>query len=139
MQFIMVSHGKLAKAMLNSAEMIVGKQENIKTFGLEPTEDVSTLRDEIKSYLDKIGPAEPVLCFTDLFSGSPFNVVVSLMSDYDIRHVTGMNLPMILDALMTRSTTDKSREAIVEKLITEAPGTFIDVNKHLETEEQVAE
>ena len=42
MQFIMVSHGDLAKAMLGSAEMIVGKQERVQAFGLEPTEDVST-------------------------------------------------------------------------------------------------
>ncbi|MEE6739381.1 PTS sugar transporter subunit IIA [Lacticaseibacillus paracasei] len=128
MQFIMVSHGDLAKAMLGSAEMIVGKQERVQAFGLEPTEDVSTLRAEVQARLNEIGPDEGVICFTDLFSGSPFNTVVSLMADY------GMNLPMMLEAFMMRSNPSNDREAICEKLIKEAPSTFIDVNKHLAKE-----
>lgn len=134
MQFIMVSHGDLAKAMLGSAEMIVGKQKRVQAFGLEPTEDVSTLRAEVQARLNEIGPDEGVICFTDLFSGSPFNTVVSLMADYDIRHITGMNLPMMLEAFMMRSNPSNDREAICEKLIKEAPSTFIDVNKHLAKE-----
>ena len=134
MQFIMVSHGNLAEAMLGSAEMIVGKQERVKAFGLEPTEDVSTLRAKIQARLDEIGSTEEVICFTDLFSGSPFNTVVSLLGTYDIRHITGMNLPMLLEAFMMRSNPNNGREAICEKLIKEAPSTFIDVNKHLTKE-----
>ena len=56
------------------------------------------------------------------------------MADYDIRHITGMNLPMMLEAFMMRSNPSNDREAICEKLIKEAPSTFIDVNKHLAKE-----
>ena len=63
MQFIMVSHGDLAKAMLGSAEMIVGKQERVQAFGLEPTEDVSTLRAEVQARLNEIAAALSIRSF----------------------------------------------------------------------------
>lgn len=129
MQFIMVSHGDLAKAMLGSAQMIVGEQEKASTFGLHPAEDVSTLRNEIKAKLKEIG-SEDVIIFTDLYHGSPFNVVVSLMEEYKFHHITGMNLGLILEALMMR-LQDKTVDEICEKLIKVAPTTFMDVNKQL--------
>lgn len=41
---------------------------------------------------------------------------------------------MLLEAFMMRSNPNNGREAICEKLIKEAPSTFIDVNKHLTKE-----
>lgn len=129
MQFIMVSHGDLAKSILESAQMIVGEQDKASTFGLHPAEDVSTLRSEIETKLKEIG-SEDVIIFTDLYHGSPFNVVVSLMGEYKFHHLTGMNLGLILEALMMR-LQDKTVDEICEKLIKVAPTTFMDVNKQL--------
>ncbi len=129
MQFIMVSHGDLAKSILESAQMIVGEQDKASTFGLHPAEDVSTLRSEIETKLKEIG-SEDVIIFTDLYHGSPFNVVVSLMGEYKFHHLTGMNLGLILEALMMR-LQDKTVDEICEKLIKVAPTTFVDVNKQL--------
>nr|WP_321292307.1 PTS sugar transporter subunit IIA [uncultured Trichococcus sp.] len=131
MKFILVSHGDLAKSMLGSAEMITGEQENAQAFGLYPQDDVGGLKEKVKAAIDEMG-GEDIICFTDLFSGSPFNVVVSLMGEYPIGHITGMNLPMILEAVMMRMNKDNSREDICAKLISQAPSTFIDVNKYLE-------
>lgn len=131
MKFILVSHGDLAKSMLGSAQMIVGEQEDAQAFGLYPKDDIGGLKDQIKTAIDEMG-GEDIICFTDLFSGSPFNSVVSLMGEYPIRHITGMNLPMILEAFMMRMNETNTLEDICNKLIEQAPTTFIDVNTYLE-------
>lgn len=130
MVYILVSHGDLAKSMLGSAQMIVGEQTDIQAFGLYPQDDIGGLRDQVKAAIDEMG-GEDVICFTDLFSGSPFNAVVSLMGEYPIRHITGMNLPMILEALMMRMNENNTPEDVCAKLIAQAPETFVDVNEYL--------
>lgn len=131
MHFILVSHGDLAKSMLGSAQMIVGEQENVSAFGLHPTDDIGSLKDMIQTEIEKV-ESEEIICFTDLFSGSPFNAVVGLMSQYSIRHITGMNLPLVLEAFMLRLNEENTREVICAQLIQQAPETFIDVNDYLE-------
>lgn len=131
MKYIFVSHGDLAKSMLRSAQMIVGEQAGAKAFGLYPKDDIGGLKDQVKAAIEEFGGGDDIICFTDLFSGSPFNAVVALMGDYPIRHITGMNLPMVLEAFMSRMNKDNTAEAICAKLLVEAPATFIDVNNYL--------
>lgn len=131
MKFILVSHGDLAKSMLGSAQMIVGEQEDVQAFGLYPQDDIGSLKEQIKKAVDEMG-GEEIICFTDLFSGSPFNAVVSLMGEYPIRHITGMNLPMVLEAFMLRMNESMTREEVCLKLTSQATETFIDVNSYLE-------
>jgi PTS system mannose-specific IIA component len=53
------------------------------------------------------------------------------MGEYPVRHITGMNLPMVLEAFMARMNETNSAEDICAKLLREAPATFIDVNNYL--------
>lgn len=131
MHFILVSHGGLAESMLGSAQMIVGEQENVSTFGLYPTDDIGGLKDKLEVAIKGVKDQD-IICFTDLFSGSPFNAVINLMGNYPIRHITGMNLPLVLEALMLRMNEENTKEIICNKLIKQAPETFIDVNDYLE-------
>ncbi|HAQ4672455.1 TPA: PTS sugar transporter subunit IIA [Enterococcus faecium] len=132
MNYIFVSHGDLAKSILGSTQMIIGEQSNAKAFGLYPKDDIGGLKDQVKVAIEEFGGGNDIICFTDLFSGSPFNAVVSLMGEYPIHHVTGMNLPMVLEAFMARMNEEISSEDICSKLLAEAPATFIDVNKYLD-------
>lgn len=131
MKYIFVSHGDLAKSILGSAQMIVGEQPDAKAFGLYPTDDIGGLKDQVKAAIEEFGGKEDIICFTDLFSGSPFNAVVAMMGDYPIRHITGMNLPMVLEAFMARMNEELTAEEISVKLLAQAPTTFIDVNNYL--------
>lgn len=131
LDFILVSHGDLAKGMLASAQMIVRPQAQVAAFGLYPQEDVSTLRQQIVTYLQPLD-ANQIICFTDLFNGSPCNVVTSLMGQYNIRHLTGMNLALILEAFMMRQDPHNSREDLCHALLRQAPQTFVDINQFLD-------
>lgn len=131
MKYILVSHGDLAKSMLGSAQMIVGEQAEAVAFGLYPNDDIESLKSQIREAIEQFGGGEDIICFTDLFSGSPFNSVVAMMGEFPVRHITGMNLPLILEAFMMRMNEENSAEDISEKLLEQAPQTFIDVNNYL--------
>ena len=132
MKYIFVSHGDLAKSILGSAQMIVGEQTDVRAFGLYPKDDIGGLAVQVEEAIEAFGGGEDIICFTDLFSGSPFNAVVSLMGTFPIRHITGMNLPIILEAFMARMNEEFTAEEIAAKLLHQAPKTVIDVNNYLE-------
>ena len=148
MKVIVVSHGSYARGLVDTAQMIaegasiidiggestrpghtpVGAQEEIEAFGLEPEESVDTLREKIRESIEQTSEGEEVLILTDLFYGSPFNTVISLMSEYDLYHVTGINLPLMVEVVMGRYA-GKSAQEVCKDLLKAAPETVKDVRE----------
>ena len=121
MKVIVVSHGSYARGLVDTAQMIAGEQEDLEAFGLEPEESVDTLR-------EKTSEGEEVLILTDIFYGSPFNTVISLMSEYNLYHVTGINLPLMMEVVMGRYA-GKSAQEVCKDLLKAAPETVKDVRE----------
>lgn len=138
MKVIVVSHGDFSKGMVNSIQMLVGEQEKLVAYGLYPEQTVDTLREKLEEEIKKTEEGEEILFLTDLFHGSPFNVVVSLMKDYQFYHITGINLPLAVEAMMGRYM-DKTAAEICDDILKAAPGTVMDVNKMLSEEEEEEE
>lgn len=135
MKVIVVSHGDFSKGLVNSIQMLVGEQEDLVAYSLYPEQTVDSLREELEEEIKKTKEEEDILFLTDLFHGSPFNVVVSLMRDYSFYHITGINLPLAVEVMMGRYM-DKNAETICEEILNAAPGTVMDVNKMFEEEEE---
>lgn len=129
-EIIIVSHGDYASAMLESAELIVGEQEHVYTFGLHLGESVDELREKISETIDKVQQNGEVLVLTDMFSGSPSNIVVSLMQRYSFKHITGMNLPILLEILLSRNSV--SSKELYKDVIEKGRETILDVNNFFE-------
>lgn len=132
MKIILVSHGSYSMGLLESVQMILGPQENLVAYGLFPEETPAVLTKKIEQEI-KGGKEEEILFMTDLFHGSPFNCVVSLMRNYQFHHITGINLPLLVEAIMNRNA-GASAEDICSKVIEAAPGTILDVGKYLNVE-----
>ena len=122
MKVIVVSHGSYARGLVDTA------QEGLEAFGLEPEESVDTLREKIRESIEQTSEGEEVLILTDLFYGSPFNTVISLMSEYDLYHVTGINLPLMMEVVMGRYA-GKSAQEVCKDLLKAAPETVKDVRE----------
>lgn len=104
-EVIIITHGDLAKAFKESAELIVGEQKYIQTFCLKHGDSVDELKENIyQTISDSLSNHNDVIVLTDMFSGSPFNAVVANMKELDFSHVTGLNLPMLLEILAMRET-----------------------------------
>ena len=135
MKVIAVSHGSFSKGLVESVQMLVGEQENLVAYGLFPEQTVATLTEKLEKEIEKTPEGEEILFLTDLFHGSPFNAVVSLMKDHDFYHVTGINIPLAVEVMMGRYA-DKTTAEICEGLLSAAPDTIKYDNQLFEEESE---
>ena len=129
-KIILVSHGKYAKAMLESAQLIVGEQEDVTAFEFNLGDSVDQLQESVSKEINKTKDKGEILVLTDMFSGSPFNAVSALMEENSIYHITGINLPILLEILTMRN--DTSAEEICNSVMEKGKDTIIYVNKFIE-------
>lgn len=111
---IIAGHGQLAGALMNSAEMIAGKQTGVTAVTLAPNDGIDTLDAKFKAALDSFS-GKDVLILTDLWGGSPFNAAAKLVAE-DIGHlalIAGVNLPLVLEAYMVK---DQPLSKVVDHL-----------------------
>ncbi|WP_252236489.1 PTS sugar transporter subunit IIA [Clostridium sp. CH2] len=102
---LLVTHGKFSEEIVKSAELIVGKQEKILTLGLQHGDSVEMLGDKVKESVKSLEDGDGVLVLVDLMGGSPYNVVAlnsSKLLDINFRCITGVNLPILLEAITMR-------------------------------------
>ena len=106
---VLVTHGKLAEGILSAAQLIVGEQSDVKTFGVELGCDLEKLKKGITDLLEEYSNEnEFVVIMTDIFYGTPFNIITSLMESYDFIHITGINLGIVLEVLMKKDELSNS-------------------------------
>ena len=127
---IVISHGDLSKAIVETAQMIVGEQEAVETFGLYLGDSVDLFRERVTEAVRERLRHNDVMVVTDMQSGSPFNVAVAAMEEHRFRNFTGMNLPMLLEIFSSRPYC--SLEEVSDELVGKTTETILDVNKFLE-------
>ncbi len=92
---VVATHGYFGQELIKSAEMIIGKIEDIYSISLTPDmsiDDFIVQSDEVLSKID--GRA---LCMVDLFAGTPCTGLTALSPKYDNVVVTGLNLAMLIE------------------------------------------
>lgn len=100
---LVCTHGMAAKGMINSAEMICGQQTNLRTVAFKNGETLDQLSENIKRQLNSLHNQQGTLILTDIKGGSPFNVLVGIIRNNEqYQLITGVNLPMLLEALINR-------------------------------------
>jgi len=111
---LIVTHGKLAYELLNAAQKIEANIGVMEAVPLEWTDTVDEAREKIRLALERIGEADGVIIFTDMFGGTPSNISLSFLEKGRVEIVTGVNLPMIVKfATMQREAKDVSTLAHV--------------------------
>jgi PTS system mannose-specific IIA component len=111
---LIVTHGRLANELLNAAQKIEAKAGVMEAVPLEWTDSVDEAREKIRKALDRIGDAEGVIIFTDMFGGTPSNISLSFLEKGRVEIVTGVNLPMVVKfATMQHDAKDVSSLAHV--------------------------
>ena len=102
---LLVTHGDLAKSLLNSAALIMGEAPLIESYGLYHGDDVDELKDKVQLAIQRLydqSEGDGVLILVDLFGGSPYNAAASCLKHAHMECVAGMNFPMILGILENR-------------------------------------
>lgn len=99
---IIATHGTLAEGLLNAAELIIGPQDNVNTYSLNPEDSIEVFIQHMKDIVSTLN--HPLLILVDLLGASPYNAFAQALSEVNQPCVlmTGVNLPMVIEACMSR-------------------------------------
>lgn len=102
---LVVTHGEFGAALLDAAQMIMGPQQGIASVSVLVSRGVDEILAELKAALAKLEAGMGVVVLTDLFGGTPTTLSLSLRKLGNNEVVAGVNLPMLLKVLQSRTAT----------------------------------
>ncbi|MHA5123172.1 PTS sugar transporter subunit IIA [Oenococcus oeni] len=104
LNIILATHGQFGAELVKSAEMIVGKTEDVYSLSLIPGESFEEFTHVAINLLNKL--TKPSLALVDLFGGTPSNVLTALTRKYNLEVVTGLNLPQFIKMYLKVSSNN---------------------------------
>lgn len=109
---VIVSHSIFAKALEKTSEMIAGKRDYIRTIGLEEGCEPGYFGKMITKEINELNEKgyQEVIILSDLFGGTACNQAIQQVGMKDIPIISGANLPMILQALLSNNDEITSKE-----------------------------
>lgn len=103
---VVVTHGQLATELLNAAEMIVGDLPRFAAVSIGWHDDVQMARSEIEQAIQSVQGDAGVLVLTDMFGGTPSNLVMTFLETNRVEVITGVNLPMLIKLAGLQQSSD---------------------------------
>ena len=99
---VLVTHAGLAGALLQTAELIVGRIDACEKVEVAPDDRSEQIMAKVIAAVEKVS-AEGAVIMTDLFGGTPSNMAMPFLKDGTVEVLTGVNLPMIIDFCSKRA------------------------------------
>lgn len=109
---VVLTHGTLSEQLVATASMIMGDSECVVAVTFSARESLDELRRKAEEAVNSFEP-DGCLLLTDLMGGSANNISVELMKSKNIEVVTGVNLPMLLEAIGYRSFADNLKDLAI--------------------------
>lgn len=131
---LVMTHGDFGKAAVESAQLIVGEQENYETISVFVVDQLDDLKQEMVDKVECLDTSKGLLILTDIVGGTPINLASTLLPREDTVIASGVNLPMLLEVLMNRSKEISELEEIIQAAYTQ--GMSIRTNKDLEGDDE---
>lgn len=116
---VIVTHSQLGDALIEAAEFIIGKKsEALVSVSIDLNESADVLRAKIAKGIKKVKSKDGVLILTDMFGGTPSNLSYSFLEEGQIEVISGVNLPILIQAVNTRKKMDLGKLAVkLEKFV----------------------
>ncbi|MDQ0412321.1 PTS sugar transporter subunit IIA [Mesobacillus stamsii] len=115
---IIATHGKMSDGIIDAAELIIGSTDKIETLNLYQGDDVQDLNKQMLEAIKRVDQNEGILLFTDLFGASPYNQATLAIHSLPVEKqeqifvLTGVNLPMVLEAINQRMIGTSIHETV---------------------------
>jgi len=138
---IVMSHGPLAMALIETAAMVLGDSENVAAFSVEANDDLEEYRNAFTDAYENL--PEGTVFLIDIYGGTPYNQLMQYImhSDKEVPAVTGVNLGMLIEAISNRDSIsgvklideleDVAKDGIKNiSMILEAAGRSVDLRRY---------
>ena len=79
-EVILMSHGLMAKEILNSAQMILGDQINYPVVSMTPDDGIEGTFNKLDKIIGTLNDAKRIVILADLMGGTPANTAMMLAS-----------------------------------------------------------
>lgn len=107
---MLCSHGNFAAGLKQAAGMICGELEKCEVISLWDANGLEGLTAEIRAAYDKLhAEGDEVVCLCDLPHATPYNACCLALSDTDVRVVSGMSLPLLINIATQRDFVEPGK------------------------------
>ncbi|MDR2251867.1 MAG: hypothetical protein LBD98_03470 [Endomicrobium sp.] len=126
----------LAFEFVDATVAISGNQPNLYFVALEVNDNLEQMRLRIFTLLRKVSDKYGALVLADMFGGTPCNASIRACADLkgiDLKFevISGVNLPMILSAVML-SKTDINLSELANNVLINGQKSIVNIRKVLE-------
>ena len=125
---LIVTHGDIGLSLLKSAAQILGKSfNNTNCISVESNHEIHTYKKTINSELLKLNSGKGVLIMSDMYGATPTNILKELVVANKIEVLTGINLPMLVQALTNR---DSELKKLISDCLKCGKDSVLNLNDH---------
>lgn len=113
---LVVAHGELGTLLLETANKILQENpENVISFPVSWDCDFAQTKEALDKKVNKmLAETGSLLILTDLFGGTPTNLAMTQFKKPKVEILTGMNLPILIKAIILQKTGVSLEECIAE-------------------------
>ena len=110
---VLISHGDFAKGLAHTAALFFGNLDNFDYLCLQAKDNPEDFRLLLEKKIKSVDDGDGVIVLGDLIGGSPLNQAAYLLNDR-VKVIGGMNLPLLIELLSTRMSSNISLDHIIE-------------------------
>ncbi len=93
---VVVGHGRLSEAMVETLESVVGRQEAVEAVASGPDEGPREIRERIAGAVRRVDRGAGVLIVTDMLGDTQTNLSLAVARETGAQVVAGVNMPMLI-------------------------------------------
>ncbi|WP_066496314.1 PTS sugar transporter subunit IIA [Abyssisolibacter fermentans] len=127
-EILLLTHGGWGEKLIESMKMILGDTPRVSEIALTANETFQEFYEKVENKVSQL--ADNSVIMTDLYGGTTSNVSAKLSQLYKIRVISGLNAPMLLEAISSIDSLES--EETIERIVSSAQNGCKDVIKLLE-------
>lgn len=103
---VVVTHGGLAKELLNAAEHVCGPQAQAEVVCVGPDETALQSSQHIREALARVDTGAGAIVLTDVAGSTPSNAAITAVNGGPTKVLAGVNVPMLIKLACVRDSDD---------------------------------
>ena len=93
---IIIGHGRLAEAMKDAVEHVLGRQAQLAAINVMADDDPAVIQQRLAEEVAACDCGDGVIICADMFGGTPCNIALGCMEPGRIEILSGVSLPSLI-------------------------------------------